>query len=349
MDFLFGLWNKNWVRLLVVTFLVIAGFKVLLPFAGPFFPAFLVVCCLQPLFTCLHKKTGIPKGILAAGTLVLFTLFLGLLLWLAWISVGGILEEAGELLVFFGDRLAMFFYEGMDYLEMKLHLKDGVLASQMTESMNRLLQDAGLVVGERAVGISYSYVEKLISVIIYITFLVIGILLLVRDYDGIIRYLSGQKWFDMFRRIGRRLFSLGKVYLRAQFIILGCVSALCIAGLWVCGIKNPILWGLIAGILDIFPFIGTGMVLIPLGLVAILFGNYWALPMGILLYAATTFLRHLLEPKLVGDKLDIYPVLLLFSVFIGISLFKIGGIFLGPVCLFLIKEIYREVKIPENV
>ena len=39
-----------------------------------------------------------------------------------------------------------------------------------------------------------------------------------------------------------------------------------------------------------------------------------------------------------------YPILILLSVFFGIHFFSIGGIVLGPVSLFLIREIYEELK-----
>ena len=43
--------------------------------------------------------------------------------------------------------------------------------------------------------------------------------------------------------------------------------------LGIAGIKHGVLWGILAGILDALPFIGTGVVLVPLGIWQLLEGS----------------------------------------------------------------------------
>lgn len=66
------------------------------------------------------------------------------------------------------------------------------------------------------------------------------------------------------------------------------------ATLGIAGIKHGILWGILAGILDALPFIGTGVVLVPLGMFQILDGNWGrALVCGVL-YVVCIFLREVM-------------------------------------------------------
>ena len=58
-----------------------------------------------------------------------------------------------------------------------------------------------------------------------------------------------------------------------------------------------------------------------------------------LLYIVCYYTRQFLEPKLMGDKLGISPVMMLASIYVGMLLFGIVGVFTGPVAYVLIKEI----------
>lgn len=344
MDFLISLWKRNAVRLVVVSFCVIIGLKYMIPFLGPFLPALLFVVLLNPILTKLHKKIKISKGVLAGGVLLLLTIVLTAVLSLLGTMIVNYLTHTWEVYRDYSAQLLAFFQTALGTMEDKMGLKDGVLEEGIIHEFTVLWQQLRLALGREAMGISYSYLEKGAEILLYITFLVIGILLLAKDYDTICEKLFEWDFFHTFTRVLRRLLRMMGIYCKAQGIVLVCISAISVCGLWVLGIRNPWFWGILAGILDVLPFIGAGMVLVPLGIFAAVFGNFWALPGSILLFGIATFIRHLLEPKLIGQEIDIYPIALLFSVFLGIGFYQLGGIVLGPVALFLIKEIYGEIR-----
>ena len=51
-----------------------------------------------------------------------------------------------------------------------------------------------------------------------------------------------------------------------------------------------------------------------------------------------SFVRELLEPKLIGKRLGVYPIAVLMAIYVGIRLFGIGGIVLGPISVLIIYE-----------
>lgn len=344
MDFLLSVWNKNAVRLIFVSVAVILGLKYILPFLGPFLPAFILVVLFQPSLRFLQKRTKISKGILAGILLVLFTL---LPLWALsgiMVALADSFVHSLELYAGYAQELVGILQSGIASVEGKFGMPAGMLSEGLEREVAELWQQVRLVFGREAMGISYRYFERGIDVVVYLMFLTVGIILLVKDYDHICESLSSNRYVQKAVCIFKRLLGMLWVYVKAQGIVLLCISAVSVTGLWVLGIRNPWFFGLLAGILDVLPFIGAGMVLVPLGILAALFGNFWALPGSIVLFVIATFIRNLLEPKLMGAKLEVYPVLLLFSVFAGLAFYKIGGIVLGPVALFLIKEIYAEIK-----
>ena len=57
----------------------------------------------------------------------------------------------------------------------------------------------------------------------------------------------------------------------------------------------------------------------------------------------------MLEPRLIGNKIGIAPICILFSLYAGVKLFGVGGIIKGPLALIVIFEILKErEKFDEN-
>ena len=93
--------------------------------------------------------------------------------------------------------------------------------------------------------------------------------------------------------------------------------------------------------LDVLPFIGTGVVLVPMALWQLLNGHYVRMAVCLLLYAACIVIREFLEPKLIGNRMGIAPVLMLLAIYAGIRLFGVGGIIKGPLALIVIYELNK--------
>jgi len=111
------------------------------------------------------------------------------------------------------------------------------------------------------------------------------------------------------------------------------------------GVNSWLLWGFIAAILAFVPFIGQLMVWIPAVIIMLATGNYTAaigiLIAGIILSNIDNVIRPYLQSK-IGD---IHPLITLTGVFIGIPLFGIVGIILGPLLIayvFLTLKMFKE-------
>ncbi|MBQ8247401.1 MAG: AI-2E family transporter [Lachnospiraceae bacterium] len=344
MGFLIQLWKKNIVKLIVVTAGVLLFFKYLLPFLAPFFIAFLFVLIFYPLIKKVHKKIKIPEGILAGLLMGFLALLLALVLWFG-------LCKGMDLL---GD-----FRENSDYLETcckdalnkccvwvgdKMNLNPADLQTRILKSTDSLLVSIKETVAPKALNASYSYAGEVFEGVFFVVITAIAIILLIKDYDAIKEKLSGYSSFIKVRELCRKILVLLKVYVRAQLIIVACVTGVAVAGFFACGVEQWLLCGILTGILDMLPFIGSGIVILPVAIFSFLQGKIWKGVACLFIYSICVFLREILEPKLIGDKLNVFPIVVLLSVFFGIRFFSIGGIVLGPVSFFLIREIYEEVK-----
>ena len=132
-------------------------------------------------------------------------------------------------------------------------------------------------------------------------------------------------------------------FVKAQGIIMTTIAMTAAATLGIAGIKHGILWGILAGILDALPFIGTGIVLVPLGVFQILEGNWGRAIVCGVLYLVCIFLREIMEPRLIGRKIGVSPIAVLVSLYAGIRLFGVWGIIKGPLGFVLIYETYHSL------
>ena len=125
------------------------------------------------------------------------------------------------------------------------------------------------------------------------------------------------------------------------------VTVICTAGLWALGNPYFLLLGIVIGLMDALPFIGTGIILIPIA-VSWIFRKNVKMALGYAgLFLLTYIVREILEPRLLGRKLGIYPFVLVITVYAGIYLYGIAGVILGPVTLLTVKEIWNEVSNPD--
>ncbi len=116
-------------------------------------------------------------------------------------------------------------------------------------------------------------------------------------------------------------------------------------GLWIFGVPNPALWGVLTGIASLVPTIGTALVAIPVLVFLLIAGKTGnAIGFGIWAAALVGSIDNLLNPYLVGRKIEIHPLLVLFSVLGGIALVGPLGILIGPLtisCMYALASVYK--------
>ncbi|MFA6076770.1 MAG: AI-2E family transporter [Candidatus Paceibacterota bacterium] len=117
-------------------------------------------------------------------------------------------------------------------------------------------------------------------------------------------------------------------------------------GFWLFGIQNAALWGVVAAITSLVPTLGTSLVSIPAILFLFLTGDTTS-AIGLLIWSVIMvgMIDNFLGPIIVGKKMKISSLLILFSVLGGISLLGPVGILVGPLTvslLYTLISIYRN-------
>ena len=154
--------------------------------------------------------------------------------------------------------------------------------------------------------------------------------------------LNTQKFLpvsDALRRLKQALGGWLKAQLKLSAITF-CVAA---AGLFLLRIPHVLLWAALIAVVDAFPVLGTGSVLVPWSLVAFLQGDR-LLAFGLLgLYGAAAVTRSIMEPRLVGRQLGIDPLVTLLALYVGFRLFGLPGMILSPMVAVTVTQL-MELK-----
>lgn len=117
-------------------------------------------------------------------------------------------------------------------------------------------------------------------------------------------------------------------------------------GLYIFHVPNSAIWGVVAGVAAIIPPLGTAVVSVPAIVFLFLSGNIGQ-ALGLLVWAVfiVGMGDNVLNPYIVGHKIDVPPFLILFSVLGGIALLGPIGILMGPLTislLYTLTEIYQQ-------
>lgn len=127
-----------------------------------------------------------------------------------------------------------------------------------------------------------------------------------------------------------------------QMVLILISTIIIIIGFMIFRISNPIILGIVCGILDLLPYVGTIIVFIPIIIYNIIVKNYIIAFGLICLYILVQVIREILEAKLMSNKLDIHPLIIFLSIYIGIKVFGMIGIFVGPLYSIMVKDIFCE-------
>lgn len=128
-------------------------------------------------------------------------------------------------------------------------------------------------------------------------------------------------------------------WLKAQLKLSGVTFAVACTGLLLLRIPYAPFWAGIIALVDAFPILGTGAVLVPWSLVSFLQGDR-LLAFGLLgLYLAAVVTRTVLEPRLVGKQLGLDPLVTLVALYMGFRLFGIGGMILSPLIAVAVTQL----------
>jgi len=171
-----------------------------------------------------------------------------------------------------------------------------------------------------------------------------------RDKEYFADYLKNLLPFQ--KEVKEKLFKSSKNIIFSVIygqIIIGMLQGV-IAGIgfFVFGVKNALLFSLLAVLAGIFPIIGTTIVWLPVAIYLVIAGNTFP-ALGVSFFGLiSNFIDNIIRPIFVSRYTNIHPLPILVGMIGGLFFFGILGFILGPLIIayaFIILEIYRGKQI----
>lgn len=157
---------------------------------------------------------------------------------------------------------------------------------------------------------------------------------LLRDWHELITHvgtLIPRRWFGKISEIAHEVDLVLAEFLRGQLSVMLLMSAYYACALWLTGLELALPIGMIAGLLGFVPYLGitTGIVLAVLA-AALQFSSIPAIIPVLLVFGIGQMLEGmLLTPWLVGDRIGLHPVAVIFALLAGGQLFGFSGVLLA--------------------
>ncbi len=111
-------------------------------------------------------------------------------------------------------------------------------------------------------------------------------------------------------------------------------------GFLVVGLPNPFLWSIVAAVVDLLPILGITTTLIPISVYFFIQSSPLQGVGILIMMVVIIIIRRLIEPIILGSAMRLHPIVTILSMIIGIMIYGISGILLGPLAFVILRELF---------
>ena len=336
---------------------------------APFVFAFLVAALLHRPVTFISRKTPFKRGIV--GTIIVLTVLaivvfvLFLLGQTIWTKIMDFVHYVGDKLKNLGDtaeELRAWSVKAVGFLPEALRIKaqDGlnsffgqiIETGELPINFNSVKDVLSKLLSTGA-GSVKNTITAIPSAVIAVVVSIIACVFMTVDYDKmrgfVVRQIPERHLTKLRDARTVTLSSLKKMFKAYSLIVLITttemtigLSILKVFGIFEINFSYLVLIAIIIALVDIVPVLGTGTIVIPWAVISFINGEA---KMGIgliIIYAAITVIRQIIEPKLVAGQVEMSPVVTIMAMYIGTKTLGILGFFILPFTCIVIKRLNDE-------
>ncbi len=199
-----------------------------------------------------------------------------------------------------------------------------------------------------------SFLVGLASGVAWLIFILIVSFYLLKDLGKLgnsIRGLVPADYWDEVRQLGEQVNVIWSAFFRSQLVLCAVIGTVVGVTMQVVGVRNALILGIIAGVLEIIPNIGPIIAAIPAILIAYFQGSAylplsdgWFALLVVGLYVVIQQLENnILVPRIIGRSLNLHPLVVIIGAIAGANLAGVLGMFLAAPALASLRILGRYV------
>ena len=296
-----------------------------------FFISFVIASALTPAVNYFQERK-IPRFV---STVVIYVLFFGFLVLIVSLIISPLSSQIKEL----ANNFPMYYS--------KISSQFGGLNGQGEEDLNSLqdiLASSGQYLSQFAGNIFTGTINIFGGLVSTIIIIVLSFYLVLED-RGAKKFISEivplpHKYKAVFlqdaiqKRLGR--------WFRGQIILCFIIGLITFIGLSVMGVRYALLLALIAGFLEVIPFIGPVLASIPAIFFAFLQSPVLALVVAIFYFVVQEAENHLIVPQVMKKMTGLNPIFIMLALMIGARLAGVSGMVLAVPFAVAIEVVARD-------
>lgn len=317
---------------------------------APFIIALIVSSLIEPLIRLVIKSTRLSRKTASLCSILIIILFFGFIIFFI---ISNLVSEASNI------------YNSLPEYSEKINTSLGSLSNKLDSLSLILPEEVNLDTDKLIYNISSSYIGILNSIIkvilniaraipqtmIFMLVTILSTYFLASDREKLLCLLYPIIPDGISKRI--RIFKNDMLstligYFKAQLILLSITFTELLCSFIIIDAGSPILLSLMISLIDALPVLGTGIILIPWSLYCLVTGDVKLSLSIIIIYLIVFIVRQMIEPKVLSTQIGVHPIFTLFGMYVGLNLFGIIGLILGPVMVLTLKSIitggFKSIK-----
>jgi sporulation integral membrane protein YtvI len=325
--------NKN---LLLISFLLVMAVCIVLYFSrrvvAPFFIAFALAYLMDPL---VDRLTSF-KFSRTLSVLILLLAFFFLALGSVVLLIPIFSMQAESLAKNIPAYIGIF----QEWFRPVLDLIKGIDPARVEEFVNEGLSRFGelpMKVLQFSSKFVWGSVSNLFNIVLMFANLVISpvvMFYLLRDFDSInekLLRLAPPRFQEKTKNIFLEVDQVLSSFVRGQLVVAGLMGVMYSIGLFLCDTPMSLSLGMMAGLVNLVPYLGLVLGFVPSALLTYMHTQEW---LPVLAVAGVFGFVQAMEglfitPRVVGDNIGLHPVAVILAVLLGGELFGIVGMILG--------------------
>lgn len=336
--------RKLIIRTLAIICLLIAAYFII-PVSVPIILAGVSALLLEPIVMFFKRKWKMSRKIAVAFIYIVSVIFISIICYFTITQLMSQIISISKQTPYYISKLS----EMWDHMQENISkytedFPDEVNASlkkTTTDFVNKIEESFINFFNYTKVTTFFSQIPSLfISLLVYMIALFLFMLDLPKLKHITYKYLKPSTEKKM-KIITNRLKEAFFGFMKAQILVSLIIAGVTLVGLLLIQPKYALAMTFVIWIIDVIPFLGSIIVLVPWGTYHLLIGNT---PIAIKLFVLAAILliiRRTVEPKVMGAHIGLPPLPTLIAMFVGLQLFGIIGLFAGPfviIFVFALKE-----------
>ncbi len=326
----------------VIAVLFYFALKYLTLWLLPFVIGFVCALVLQKPIAYLSEKTRIPRGILSFILVAAILLGLVGLFILAGYALYGQASDLVEQLTNQIPEIQSSFEELSGRFTGWLNKLPPQIGDTLRSSPSTLVESVVGFLSNFVANLAKNAITGIPALILTTVISIVACCFITTDYYKITNFVLCQFSESTQKLIlkTKRVFMDNILKMLRGYTIIICITFFeLFAGLMILGIPYAATIALLIAVLDILPVLGTGAVLIPWAIIDFCIDKPGTGIGLLVLYVAILIIRNIIEPKIIGKQVGLPAIVTLMSMYLGLNLFGIIGLFVMPVMIIVLTKL----------